>query len=205
MIQIYGSPRSSAGRCYVMLEEVGVAYEQKPLDLMEKKEHKTDAFLKLNPNGKIPVLVDHEFIIWESMAINHYLAEKYKPELLGKNPHEKGHVQQWSYWGILELQPPMIENLIQMFFVPEPKRDFALMEKNLEKIPVRLAILNQALAGRSFLVGGKFTMADLNVASIVGIAEGLQVSLESFPNINKWYQSIKNRPSFQKFAEPKKK
>ncbi len=82
MITIYGSPRSSSGRCFWCLEEVGETYNAKPLNFKEK-EHKSPAYLKINPNGKAPTLTDDDFVIWESIAINFYLAETYKPELLG--------------------------------------------------------------------------------------------------------------------------
>ena len=81
MITLYGSARSSAGRCLWCLEETGVAYENKNVD-MRTKEHQSEAFLKINPNGKVPAMVDGETKLFESMAINFYLADKYKPELL---------------------------------------------------------------------------------------------------------------------------
>ncbi len=89
MITLYGPARSSAGRCFWLLEELGLSYENKPVDMM-KKEHKSDWFLKVNPNGKVPALVDGNTTLFESMAINYYLAEKYKPEFLGKTVEEKG-------------------------------------------------------------------------------------------------------------------
>jgi glutathione S-transferase len=205
MIQIYGSARSSAGRCYLVLEEIGVPYETKTLDMFEKKEHKQSPFLKLNPNGKVPCLVDGDFVIWESIAINSYLAEKYKPELLGSGAQEKGLVQQWSIWAMTELQPPLVEILIQMMFVPEPKRDMNLVAKAKEKIPAMLKVLDQALAGgKRYLVSDKFTLADLNVGSVINLAQGLQIPTDEFTAIKPWFQALKDRPSFQKFSDLRK-
>lgn len=204
MIKIYGPPRSSAGRCYFLLEELGLSYEQVPLDMMEKKEHKSEAFLKLNPNGKVPCLVDADFVIWESLAINNYLAEKYKPELLGANAQEKGLVQQWSIWALLELQPPMVDILIQTLFTPEHKRDANLIAQAKEKIPPKLEILNRYLLNKNFVVGEKFTLADLNVASVVNIASGLQIPLKDYPNLSAWFTKIKTRPSFEKLLSMRK-
>jgi glutathione S-transferase len=204
MIKIYGSPRSSAGRCYLVLEEVGQPYEVMPLDMMEKREHKSEAFLKLNPNGKVPCIQDGDFVLWESLAINQYLAEKFKPELLGAGAAERALVQQWSIWGLVELQPPMVEILIQMMFTPEPKRDMAIVAKAKEKIPHTLQVLEQALNGRQYLVGNKVTIADLNVASVVNTAMGLQIPMENYKNITKWFQGIAERPSFKKFQSLRK-
>ncbi|MCB0362836.1 MAG: glutathione S-transferase [Bdellovibrionales bacterium] len=112
MVAIYGSPRSSSGRCFWCLEEIGIEYENKPINFREK-QHKSPEYLKLNPNGKVPVLVDGDFVIWESLAINFYLAEAYKPQLLGSDIQHRGLVHQWSIWALADLQPPLIEAFIQ--------------------------------------------------------------------------------------------
>ncbi len=204
MIKIYGSPRSSAGRCYLILEELGLPYETLPLD-MANKEHKKPAYLKLNPNGKVPCLVDEEFVIWESLAINYYLVDKYKPELLGAQAKERGHVQQWSVWALTELQPPLVEILIQMMFVPEPHRDMARVQKAREKVPPMLQILNEALAHKKFLVGERLTLADFNVGSVINLAVGLQMDMRDYPNIQVWFGQLKERPSFKKFSDVRSK
>ena len=201
MIQIYGSPRTSAGRCYLMLEEIGQTYETLPLDMFEKKEHKSADYLKLNPNGKVPCLKDGDFVIWESLAINSYLAEKYKPELLGANAQEKGLVQQWGVWGLGELQPPMVDIIIQMMFTPEPKRDMNVVKRAQDKLPGLLAILEKALDHKTYLVGDKFTLADLNVGSMVNITKTIKMPLDSYPNISAWMKRMSERPAFKKYME----
>lgn len=203
MIKIYGSPRSSAGRCYLMLEELGLPYENVPLD-MSKREHKSPEFLKLNPNGKVPCLVDGSYVIWESIAINYYLAEKYKPTLLGTTPEQRGLVHQWSVWALNEFQPPLVEMLIQLVFIPAEKRNMSIVEKAREKLPGYLQVLDQCLAGKTYLVADQFTLADINVGSVANLATGLQVNLASYPAIESWFARIKERPSFKKFAESRK-
>lgn len=196
MLKIYGSPRTSAGRCFSMLEEIGATYEAASVD-MAKREHKSPEYLKLNPNGKVPCLVDGDFVIWESMAINSYLAEKYKPELLGTGVEEKSLVTQWSVWGMMELQPPLVDLLIQTVFMPEERRDQALIEKRRAQIPAKLEILDQALKGKEYLLGGHYTLADLNLVSIVRMATSTQVDLSPYKNIVSWFERINSRPSFQ--------
>jgi glutathione S-transferase len=200
MIQIYGSPRTSASRCHLMLEEIGIPYKTVPLDMMLTREHKSEAFLMLNPNGKVPVLIDDNFVIWESLAINSYLADKYKPELLGKSPEERGSVQQWSIWATSDLQSPMIEVLIQLLFTPENKRDLGAIAKAQDKISILLKILDQTLENKNYLIGNKFTLADLNVASVAGITETLKMSLDQYPHVNTWLENLKNRPAFNALA-----
>lgn len=200
MIKIYGSPRSSAGRCYLMLEECGLKYEHVKLD-MGKKEHKSADFLKINPNGKVPALMDGDFQIWESIAINNYLAEKYKPELLGHGAEAKGLVYQWSVWAMTEMQSPFVDILIQLHFVPEEKRNHEKIEKAKMHIPELLNILDKALANKKYLVNDTYSLADLNIASVLNIGNSIGVHFDQFQSITNWFAQIKNRSAWQKFVE----
>lgn len=200
MITIYGSPRSSSGRCFWCLEEIEETYNAKPINLKEK-EHRSTAYLKINPNGKTPALTDDNFVIWESIAINSYLAETYKPELLGIDNKQHGLVQQWSLWGISELQPPIIGAFIQLVFVPKERRDNEIIEKAMTKIPGLLVVLNDALEGKNYLVGDQFTLADLNVASIASLCSEIKLCLTSYKNIQAWLTNISERPAFKKYQE----
>lgn len=201
MIKIYGSPRSSAGRCYLMLEELHLPYEAVQLDMMGKREHKSENYLQLNPNGKIPCLVDGDFVIWESMAINSYLADKYKPELLGSTPETRGRATQWSYWALGELQAPLVKMLIQLLFTPEEKRDMNAVAEARDRAPALLRILDSGLQNHAYVAGNELTVADFNVASVVHLASSLKIPLESFSRIESWMGRMKERPSFKKFME----
>ncbi len=198
MIKIYGSPKSSSGRCFWCLEEIGQAYEPQAINFKEK-EHKSPAYLEINPNGKVPALIDGEFKVWESMAINFYLAEAYKPELLGQNPQEKGLVHQWSIWAIADLQPPLIEIFIQLVFVPEERRNHDVIKKAQEKLPTLLQTLDNELKRGPFLVGNSFSLADLNAASVVSICQEIKFDLTAFKNIQNWLNEISQRPAFKKY------
>jgi glutathione S-transferase len=200
MVKIYGVPRSSSGRCFLILEELGIPYENPPLD-MRNKEHKSEAFLKLNPNGKVPVLVDGDFVIWESIAINNYLCDKHKPELLGRTPEERGRQQQWSTWAMVDFQPPLVEIIVQMLFTPEEKRSMAAVERAREKVPPMLKILDQALAGKDYILGKSISVADFNLASVVNIAYGFEFDMKPYAAIAAWMEKMRSRPSFKKVAE----
>lgn len=198
MITLYGSARSSAGRCIWALEEAGVAYHLKDVD-MKNKEHKSAEYLKINPMGKVPAMVDGDITLFESMAINYYIADTYKKELLGTSALEKGLAMQWSFWATSELQPPIIEVFIQKVFMPDDKRDHNVIEKNLNKIPELLNVLNNALAGKKYLAGNQFTIGDINTASVVSICPMLGFDLASYANIKGWFGAINDRPAFQKY------
>lgn len=198
MITLYGSPRSSAGRCLWMLEEANVPYTLKEID-MRNKEHKSVEFLKINPNGKVPAMVDGELTLFESMAINFYIAETYKKEFLGSTPAEKGLVHQWSFWASSELQSPIIEVFIQKVFMPDDKRDNNVIEENLKKLPDLFKILDSTLSGKKYLVGNQFTLADLNTASVASIASAIGFDMKAYPHVSTWISAMTDRPAYQKY------
>ena len=200
MLQIYGSPMSSARRCFWVLEELELPYQRVALD-MSKKEHKAASYTKLNPNGKVPCLVDGSFVIWESMAINFYLCEKYGRQLLGKTAEENGLIQQWTFWGIAELQRPLIEAFIQLIFVPEDKRDMSIVERGKKAAEPLLHVLDQYLTAKTFLVGNRFTLADLNLASVVHINHMMQNDISAHKNVSEWLRDCTSRPAFKKVAD----
>ena len=198
MITIYGSPKSSAGRCFWCLEEAGVEYSTKSIDF-SAGEHKSEAFLQINRNGKVPVLTDGDFTIWESLAINNYIADAYKPELLGTSPQERGLVSQWSIWSVADLQVPMIQAFIQLVFVPEPRRDAEVIKKAFEKIPGMLNTLEAELEGKDYLVSNTFTLADLNTSFVVSICDDIKFDLSEYSNINQWRNRIAERAGSKQY------
>ena len=200
MIKIYGHPHTSAGRCYWMLEELGLEYERMPFN-MKNGDHRSPEFLKLNPNGKIPCIVDGDLSLWESMAINHYLAEKHRPELFGAGVQEKAKTMQWNYWAIAEYQKPMIDLLIQNVFVPEPKRDQELIEKSTERVNALNQLLDNELAGKNYLVQHDFTLADLNVASVAKVNLMNKIDISPLKNLDRWLNTVSERPASLKVDE----
>ena len=200
MIQIYGSAGSSAGRCYWTLEEVGVAYETVPVNF-RNRDNKKPEFLQLNPNGKIPVMVDGDVILWESMAIDHYLCEKYQTQLLGETLQDKAQILQWGFWSLAEYQKPLIEVFIQKVFVPEEHRDAKVIEKGIEKVLPLNHMLNEHLAKREFMVGPSFTLADLHVASVAKICSAIGVDFATLPALQSWLTRMLERPAAQRVAK----
>lgn len=201
-IKIYGHPHSSAGRTYWTLEEVNQPYERVPLS-MKDGEHRSEEFLKINPNGKVPALIDGDYTIWDSSAIDHYLAKKYKPELLGETPEEEGQVMQWCFWSLTEVQPPLIAAFIQKVFVPEERRKQDLIEESIEKSKKYLKILDDSLKGREYLATDKFTLADISAGSVINILSALEFPLSPYPEINRWMINLSKREAFKRVAEIK--
>ncbi len=195
MIEIHGPVGTSADRCYWALEEIGQPYTVAPFSF-RTKDHRTPAFLALNPNGKVPVIRDGDLVLWESLAINRYLATQYAPHLLGEGVAARAHVDQWSIWSQVEYQRSLITLFIQKMFVPEDKRDAEKMAEAEGKIRPLNAVLDAHLEGRDFMVGDSFTLADLDVASVARINIPVGIDLADTPNLARWFVAITERPAY---------
>jgi len=204
MIKIYGPKRSNTGRCHVLAAEIGLEYETVPVNL-SKGEHNSPEYLNLNPNGKVPCLVDGDFVLWESAAINNYLASKYKPELLGDSLEDKALIDQWSYWGSLDMQPLFHKISFQKFRVPDDQRDERIIQDAMNALPRVLKLLDEHLSDREYMLGGKFTLADINLGITVLESRRAEYDLSEYTNISKWMEMLLERPSFKKGLDfPKK-
>lgn len=199
MIKLYGQLRSRASRSLWALEEIGVPYELVPIDTSKGDNDKPE-FLAINPNGRIPALVDGDLTLFESMAINLYLARKYGKDLWPANEAGEAHALQWSFWGMTEVEPFLITLLVQQVFTPEDQRRPDRVEEARQALVPRLAVLNNHLSGRPFLLGSKFTIADLNLSSVFSLAEVVKVDLAPYPNIRKWVETCFSRPARQKLS-----
>ena len=204
MIKIYGPKLGSAFRCHVLMLEMGMEFEEVKVDFEKGDQYKPE-YLKLNPIGKIPCIVDGDFVLWESMAINNYLATKYDTDLLGDSPEEKAIVDQWSYWSLVEMQPHLYSIAFQKFWVDENERDEKVVEKAMEPLPGLFEILDEQLEGKEYLMGDKFSLADINVASVVLVADFAQYDYSPYKNVTQWIAKLNERPSFEKIPMPERK
>ena len=197
MIVFYGSPMSSAGRTHWMLEEVGVPYEYKRVSVRDGDTKKPE-FLKVNPAGKIPCIQDGNVTLGESMAINFYLAEKYGKGLMPADPVGRGHVYEWSFWSISNVQPLILTILQNTMIKPEAERDAKAVDQARKDIVSYLQFLDGALRGKDYLVANRFSVADINAASVIGLGAFVGLELASYPNAQAWLARVQDRPSFAK-------
>lgn len=197
MLTIYGTKRSSGYRCHWLLAELGVEYETKSVDI-GGGENKGEAFLKMNPNGKIPVLVDGDFVLFESFAINSYLAEKHRPELLGATVEQRALVNQWNCWALANLADPYMTLIIQHYRKTPDNDDTAAAQAAIARF---LPILNQVLEGKDYLVANTFTVADINVSSMVNDQETSGIDLSPYTNIVRWTKMLNERPAVVKLNQ----
>lgn len=197
MIKLYGLRQSRAMRSLWALEELGVPYEHVPTHFAT--DAKKPDYLAINPNGRVPALVDGDLTLFESMAINLYLAKKYdKTGLYPKSAADEARAIQWSFWGMTETESALLQVLMHRMFLPQPQRDEALAKAGEEKLAQPLRVLDGALAGRAYLLGDAFTIADLNLASVLAWALISKVDLSKTPNVARWLGACCARPAFTK-------
>lgn len=194
MLTIYGSARSRASRVLWMAMELNIPYQHKDY-LPRSAETRTPEFLKLNPNGSVPVIDDDGFILWESMAINMYLARKHGSALHLSDPAREALVWQWSLWETDRVDRQLV-NYANASSGPEAGRNPAVAEAMWKEVSAALTTLDGALAGRQWLVGDAFSVADLNVAS--ALYRGLFIDMTAWPNAKAWLERCWERPAAKK-------
>jgi glutathione S-transferase len=203
MIELYGNTRSRAMRCLWMLEETGQPYR-----LIEKSTRADDLqgadYLRLNPNARIPTLVDGDVVLWESMAINLYLAQKYQGPM-HCDAKVLGLAAQWSFWAMLETEALLLDLLTHRAVLPEFARDASHAERAELLLRKPLGVLDAALKERPYLAGDAFTVADLNVASILAWGKMGRLGFSAWPVLAKWLDACLARPAYGRVRERAKR
>lgn len=198
MIKLYGSLVSRATRNLWMLEELGVEYEHVSLD-WGKQENRSPEYLKINPSGKVPTLVDGDATLSESLGINLYLAQKYGAGGLWPDDDAgRARCVQWSFWAAAELEPLAYGRIREFLFKKEAERDHALVADMAERTKPLLDLMTLALAETGYFAGPDFTVADLNAACVVEYLERSAFDLSVWPTVEEWYKRTYGRPANQK-------
>jgi len=196
MTKLHGTSRSRSARSLWALEELGVTYEHLP---MPTTEAKSAAHLKLNPNGHVPVLEDDGAVVWESMAINLYLAEKYgKNSLWPSEPAARADIYKWSFFAMTEVEPHLITLLVNRVMAPPDQRNEKAALAAVEALKAPLNALEESLKGKEYLLGKNFTIADLNVAAVMSWIPMMKLDISSTPNVQAWLQKCLGREANKK-------
>jgi glutathione S-transferase len=211
-VKIYGVSRSRASRNIWLLKEMGLAYEQIPVIQAYRlaKPKAKDAplntgsrpFLKVNPNGRIPSMKDGRLVLHESLGINLYLAKKYGKKLgttLGpRNIAEDGQMTMWSLWAITECETHTLHILYNRAAKPEAERDHALAASSVEAVQRPFDVLEAHLKAQGgFAVGGRFTVADINLAEVLRYAQAAPELFANRPALKGWIETCQARPAFK--------
>lgn len=198
MIKLYDYPQCPFCRkVRVALTEKRLKYDKVSVDL-RKKEQKKEEFLKLNPYGKVPVLIDNGTAIYESSVINEYLDEKYPDTpLMPSDPAERAGVRVLIDFCESRFHAPWFNIYLQITFKTEDTRDKELIKRSKDELKEHLSRLNDELKGRDYLAGA-YSLADIAFTPRVAILDSLTIQIPTeFKNVVDWIERIKSRRSYQ--------
>lgn len=216
MITLYGMYRSRATRNIWAATELGLDWQLKPVIQAYRLEAqgidashpeapfntRTPEFLKLSPAGAIPVMEDAGLVLSESLAINLYMAKKAGGALAPKDLREEAQMLQWALYGATAIEGPALD--ISFAYA----RGEAATENGEAKIAAASAQLQRPfkalethLTTHSHIVGGRFTVADINMAEIIRYAQAHTRLMAQFPRLSGWLDLCQSRPAFRDLME----
>ncbi len=207
-LTIYGCYRSRATRNVWLANELGLEFAHVPViqayrlpdpSAADAPLHTRSAdFLKVNPNGHIPSIDDDGFKLHESLAINLYLARKHGGPLAPADAQEEGLAVMWSLWAATECETHALNIQYHMAAYPPEKRKPELAEAALAALPAPFTVLDGVLAeGGGYVMGGRFTVADINVAEIIRYAKPATQLFDAAPRVKAWLDACHARPAFK--------
>lgn len=194
MITLYGNLMSRANRVAWMLNELGLDYEHVPVSFLDGSSRRPE-FLAINPNGRVPALQDDGLKLFESLAINLHLARKYGGPVAPGSLEDESLAIQWSMWAITEVEKPLLFAAANRVLFAEHERHPEEAEMALERLCRPFAVLDAHLAGRDYLLGARFTVADLNVASVMSLIPLAAIDLSAWPRLQTWLENCLERPA----------
>ncbi|MEO6974424.1 MAG: glutathione binding-like protein [Gallionella sp.] len=198
MIDLYYWPTPNGHKITLFLEETGLEYRIIPVNIGEGDQFKPE-FLKISPNNKMPAIVDHApsdggdaISVFESGAILVYLAEK-TGKLFPNDLRSRKTVLEWLCWQVGGLGPMAGQNHHFSNYAPE-KIPYAI-DRYVKETNRLYAVLDHRLAGREFIAGDDYTIADMAAYPWISSWKAQQQNLDEFPNVKRWFQAIGNRPA----------
>jgi glutathione S-transferase len=194
MIRILGRATSgNVQKVLFFLEEVGLKYVREDYGRQFNNTN-TDAYRKLNPNMKVPTLLDGDLVSWESNTILRYLAATHSPQLTGATPAEKTHVERWMDWMLASLNTPYVAVFKDAKKAPaERAADFPAQSADLV---AQLKILDGHIAGKQWFALDRFTLAEIALAPVVKRCLDFPIERPEFAELMRWMKAVESRPAF---------
>ena len=213
MLTIYGVYRSRASRTIWLANELGIPFklvpvmqryrlpDPPPADVVHTR---SPEFLKVNPNGHVPTIDDDGVVLHESLATTLYLAKKHGGPLAPANTAEDGAMTMWALWAAIEAEPHTINVLYHRVGNAGAAKDPAIADAAVAALRGPFAVLDAALAD-GHLVGGRFTVADINLAEVIRYAGAAPELFDAAPRVKAWLAACHARPAFQKMWAAREK
>ena len=199
MLQLKGRVNSSnVMKALWVLDEIGLEYEREDVGGEFGKNDQTP-YLNLNPNGRIPTVIDGDLVVWESNSIVRYLAASHSAgNLYPTDPADRARCEMWMDWQLTELVNDMVPVFHGLIRKPPEERDMDAIEAARISWSGKWAILNDHLSRNAWVGGDSFTMADIPIGPIAYRWFELPIEREEFPNLRRWYDALCDRPAFRK-------
>jgi len=192
-LRIYGIARTRAFRVLWVAKELKLDYEHLPMEIGDAGA-RTPEFLAINPNGRLPVIVDDGFVLFESLAITLYLAKKHANGTLYPGTLEgEARAWQWSLWAVTEVDRGVNIWSLHAVRLPAAERDGRKRDEALDVLKAPFRVLDAAVTQQPYLLGDAFTVADLNVAAV--ISRAVDMDLSAVPNLKAWLTRCLERPA----------
>ena len=202
-IHLYTASTMNGWKPVIFLEEAGVDYDLTPIDF-SKKEQKAPDYVRLNPNGRIPTIVDrsnNDFVVFESGAILWYLAEKYG-KFLPTEPNEKSRTLQWLMFQMGGVGPIMGQAMyFQRIAAKQGEEHPFAIKRYVDESRRLFEVLNTHLKGRQYLVNDEYTIADMATYPWARAYYWANVSVEGLPHLQAWFKRIDAREATQRALE----
>lgn len=206
MLTIYGVYHSRASRTIWLANELALPFRHVPVIQTERlaDPHAPDAplhtrapaFLKINPHGHIPSIDDDGLVLHESLAINLYLAKKHGGPLAPADAVEEARLGMWTLWAATEVEPNSVQILVHGDASPPAVRDPAIVRRAIGTLRHPFAVLDAHLRAHPFMLGARFTVADINVAEIIRYAMAAPDLFDAAPHVKAWLATCHARPAF---------
>ena len=201
MIDLYYWPTPNGHKVTLLLEEAGLEYSVKPVDIGNGDQFKPE-FLEISPNNKMPAIVDHEPVhgggpqsVFESGAILLYLAEK-AGKFLPEEPRARIEVLEWLFWQVAG-QGPM-SGQYGHFNVYAPEKIQYAIDRYTKEVQRLMKVLDTRLGGREFIAGDGYSIADMAVFPWINAYDSAPIDMAPYPNVVRWQEAIAARPATAK-------
>jgi glutathione S-transferase len=195
MLKLYGQYRSRTFRVAWLCKESNIPFEHVNVSIhIEGAQAKEGWYTAINPNARVPAIDDDGFVMWESGAINLYLAEKYRSPLWPTDMKAKGRMLQWAFFTANDIEPNMITVMQHRMVFPPEKRNPALAEQADASLQPKLKLVEEHLTKNRFFGTDRWDMADFMVASVCFSFTAMKYDLSKYPQFQKWLLSSIERP-----------
>ncbi|MDO5621127.1 MAG: glutathione S-transferase family protein [Paracoccus sp. (in: a-proteobacteria)] len=209
MLKIHGVTRSRASRIIWLCHEIGLPFEQIPVIQAYRLADpdapgaalntRSASFLRLSPAGAVPVIEDDGLVLSESMACTLHLARKHGLPFGPADMAEQALMDQWSFYAVTAIEPDALTILfLHKHGQVQKGEDQALVANAAERLIRPLQVVEDHLSRHGHLVGGRFTVADINMAEVIRYAQGYGPLMAQFPALQSWLADCQARPAFQK-------